>query len=120
MNRPRDWTLGAVVAEQQVDERTHLLVVRPHASITACRDLERRLLGLFLAGNTTLIVNLLAGSDPSGAMRTTLLRSHRKISHRNGRLLVTVEDPNLGRRLEAAGLDLADLDPGEAIAASGL
>jgi hypothetical protein len=110
MADPRDWTLGAVVAEQQVDERTHLLVVRPDASVTACRELERKLIGLRLAGNTTLIVNLLAGGDPCGAMMTTLLRGHRRISSRNGRLLITVEDADVGRRLELAGIELVALD----------
>lgn len=48
------WSLGAVLAERAVDERTHLLVIRADVGLPAALALGRRLLGLRLAGYTTL------------------------------------------------------------------
>jgi anti-anti-sigma regulatory factor len=101
------WTLGAVLEEHPVDELTQLLVVRPDAPESACRDLERRLLGHRLAGRTTVLVDLAGAERLSGAMIASLRRSQLKLGSRNGRLVVSAERPELARALEAAGLEVA-------------
>lgn len=107
----RPWTLGAVEAECAVDPYTHVLLVRPEASATAARELERRLLGLRLAGRFTLIVHIVSGEHLSRATLDGLVRARRKLEARNGRLVVDADQPEVRQALACAGLELIDLEP---------
>ena len=111
----REWSLGAVLAEADVDRLTRLLVVRPAPSPSACRELERRLLEYRLSGRTSMIVVIAAGDRLSGALIAALARAERRIGSRNGRLTVTAEGDESRRALECAGLEVIDLDGDERI-----
>ena len=65
----REWSLGAVLAEREVDERTWLMAVRADAGLGASLALGRRLLGLRLAGYTTIVVDL--GTPTASRMRSS-------------------------------------------------
>lgn len=103
------WSLGAVLAEREVDDRTWLAVVRADAGLGAALALGRRLLGLRLAGYTTIVVDLGNGEHVTGAMLAVLLKTHRKLEQRDGCLAVVAESPAARSMLARAGLECADL-----------
>lgn len=108
----RDWTLGAVLAQREVDEHTCVLVIRADAGLPASLAFGRRLLGLRLAGFTTIVVDLGEADTVADVMVATLMRSRRKLASRDGRLVVAADRPAVRRVLEGAGLEVAsDLDP---------
>jgi anti-anti-sigma regulatory factor len=104
----RHWSLGAVLAERTIDPRTYLLVVRTDAGLAAALDLRRRLLGLQLAGHTTLLVDLEGGHPVSGAILGALMRARRQLAVRDGRLIVASEDAAVRAAVEQVGLELVD------------
>jgi anti-anti-sigma regulatory factor len=103
------WSLGAVLAEREVDDRTCLVVVRADAGLAAALALGSRLLGLHLAGYSTIVVNLQNGEHVTGAVLAVLLRSRRKLAPRDGSLTVAAESPEVRRALERVGLEVADI-----------
>jgi anti-anti-sigma regulatory factor len=107
--RDSAWSLGAVLAEREVDERTWLVVVRADAGLGAALALGRRLLGLRLAGYTSIVVDLQNGEHVTGAVLAVLLQSRRKVELRDGRLAVVAESPGVRSTLARAGLEVADL-----------
>jgi anti-anti-sigma regulatory factor len=102
------WSLGAVRAEREVDDRTWLVVVRADAGLGAALALGQRLLGLRLAGYTTVVVDLGKGEHVTGAVLAVLLQSRRKLELRDGRLAVVAESPGVRSTLARAGLEVAD------------
>jgi anti-anti-sigma regulatory factor len=107
--RDSAWSLGAVLAEREVDERTWLVSVRADAGLGAALALGRRLLGLHLAGYTTLVVDLRNAEDVTGAVLAVLLQSRRKLGRRDGRLAVVAESPGVRSTLARTGLEVVDL-----------
>jgi hypothetical protein len=53
-----DWSLGAVLAEREIDERTCLLLIRADVALGPSLAFERRVLGLRLVGFTTIAVDV--------------------------------------------------------------
>jgi hypothetical protein len=102
-------SLGAVLAEREVDEHTWLLVVRAHAGLAAALAVGRKLIRLRMAGYTTIVVNLVDGERVSDPLLATLLEWRRKLELRDGRLVVAAEHPAARAKLERAGLELAEL-----------
>ena len=98
------WSLGAVLAEREIDKRTWLVVIRADAGLGAALALGRRLLGLRLAGYTTIVVDLRNGEHVAGAVLAVLLQSRRKLDQRDGRLVVSAENPGARSMLARAGL----------------
>lgn len=107
--RDSAWSLGAVLAEREVDDRTWFLVARADAGLGAALALGRRLLGLRLAGYSTLVVEVTHGKHVTGAMLAVLLQSRRKLEQRDGRLVVAAESPGIRSTLARAGLEVVDL-----------
>ena len=103
-----EWSIGAVLAERPIDPRTHLLVVRANAGPAAARDLRRRLLGLRLAGRTTVLVDLEGAYGASDAILAALTQAHRQLSARAGRLVVASENVALRDDAERACLQVVD------------
>jgi anti-anti-sigma regulatory factor len=102
----RQWQLGAILAERSVDPLTYVLVARADAGAGAARGLARRLLGLRLAGYTTLIVDLVGGEHASGAMLAALLLAQRKLRLRDARLVLTAPEPDSRDELRRSGLEV--------------
>ena len=107
---PRDWSLGAVLAEREVDAQTSVLVVRADAGPAAALELRRRLLGLVMSGHTTVIVDLNGADRVTDAILAALMQGRRKLkASRGGRLVVTADDPSLRNVLERLGFELDGL-----------
>jgi hypothetical protein len=104
----REWSLGAVLAEREIDERTWLIAVRADAGLGASLELSRRLMGLRLAGFTTIVVDLGDADRVTDAVVAALMRCHRKLAVRDGRMVVAAERPAVQRALIRAGLEIAD------------
>jgi hypothetical protein len=107
--RDRAWSLGAVLAESEVDDSVCLLIVRPDVSLGAALALGRRVLGLRLAGYTTIVIELAAGRQVAPALVAVLLNTSRKIERRDGRLVIATEDPAVRLSLARAGLEVSEL-----------
>lgn len=105
----REWSLGAVLAEREVGEHTWLLVVRADAGLGASLALARRLLGLRLAGYTTIVVDLGDADRVADAMLAALMRCRRKLALRDGRMVVAAERPAVRQAVARAGLEVADV-----------
>jgi hypothetical protein len=103
------WSLGAVLAEREVDEHTWLLVVRADAGLPPSLAVGRKLTRLRMAGYTTIVVNLVDGDRLSDPLLATLLEWRRKLELRDGRLVIAAEHPAARAKLGRAGLELADL-----------
>jgi len=104
----REWSLGAVLAEREIDERTYVLVVRADAGLGASLALARRLLGLRLAGITTIVVDLGEADHVTDAVLAALMRCRRKLVDRDGRLVVSAERPTVRQALVRSGLEVAE------------
>jgi anti-anti-sigma factor len=103
------WSLGAVLAEREIDDRTHLLVIRADIGLGAALALGHRLLGLRLAGYTTIVVDLADGDHVAAAVLAVLIQSRRKLELRAGRLVLVAENPAVRQTLARAGLEVADM-----------
>lgn len=85
-HRPREWSLGAVLAEREVDPQTSVLVV---------------------SGHTTVIVDLNGADRVTDAILAALMQGRRKLNGaRGGRLVVAADDPSLRNVLERLGFEL--------------
>ena len=104
----RDWSLGAVLAEREIDEHTWLVVARADVGLGASLAFGRRLLGLRLAGFTTIVVALGDTDSVAAVMVAALMRSRRKLAARDGRLVVTADRPAVRRALARAGHEVVD------------
>ena len=107
--RDSAWSLGAVLAEREVDSRTWFVVIRADAGLGAALALGRRLVGLRLAGYTTIVVDLRNGEHVAGAVLAVLLQSRRKLELRDARLVVIAESPGVRSTLARAGLEVTEL-----------
>jgi anti-anti-sigma regulatory factor len=106
-------SFGAVLAERPIDEGTYLLVVRANAGLAAAIDLRRRLLRLKLAGHTTVLVDLVGAHGVSAAILATLMQARRRLSTRDGRLVVASGDGAVRAAAERAGLEVVEGLEGE-------
>lgn len=104
----RDRSLGAVLAEREIDEHTRLVLIRADVAVGPSLTFERRLLGLRLAGFTTIIVDLGDAGHATDAVVAALMRCRRKLAARDGRLVVVAERPAVRRALARVGLEVAD------------
>jgi anti-anti-sigma regulatory factor len=98
-----------VLAEREVDDRTWLVVIRTDVGLGAALALGRRLLGLRLAGYTSVVVDLGKGEHVTGAVLAVLLQSRRKLELREGRLAIVAESPGVRSTLARAGLEVIEL-----------
>ena len=103
-----EWSIGAVLAERPIDPHTYLLVVRANAGLAAALDLRRRLLGLRLAGHTTLLVDLEGAHAASDAILAALMQASRLLASRDGRLVVVSENATVRDAAERAGLEVVE------------
>jgi hypothetical protein len=103
------WSLGAVLAESEVDERTYLLVLRPEVGRGAVLAVGWKILGLCLAGYTTIVAELAAGERVSGPLLAVLVNCGRKLERRNGRLVVSAAQQSALETLARAGLEVSEL-----------
>jgi hypothetical protein len=101
----REWSLGAVLAEREVDSRTAVLVVRADAGPVAALELRRRLLGLAMSGHTTVIAAMDSADSVTDAVLAALMQGRRKLTSRGGRLVVTADDASLRLRLARLGFE---------------
>jgi hypothetical protein len=104
----RKWSLGAVLAEREIDKQTWLVAVRADAGLGASLALSRRMLGLRLAGFTTIVVDLGDADRVTDAVVAALMRCRRKLALRDGRLVVAAGCLDVQRALVRAGLEVAD------------
>jgi hypothetical protein len=104
----REWSLGAVLAEREIDERTWLMAIRADSGLGASLALGRRLLGLRPAGFTTIIVDLGDADRVTDAILAALMRCRRKLIARDGRLVAAARRSTVQRALSRAGLEVAD------------
>lgn len=102
----REWSLGAVLAEREVDPRTSVLVVRADAGAVAAMELRRRLIGLSVPGDTTVIVDLNGADHVTDAVLAALMQGRRTLVARGGRLVLAASDASLQKALERLGFDL--------------
>ena len=103
-----DWSLGAVLAECEIDERTCLLRIRADVALGPSLAFERRVLGLRLVGFTTIVVDVGDGGHVTDVILAALMRCRRKLAARDGRLVVMAARPAVRRALVRAGLEVAE------------
>jgi anti-anti-sigma regulatory factor len=103
-----DWSLGAVLAEREIDEHTWLVVIRADVGLGASLAFARRLLGLRLAGFTTIVVDVGDTDHVTDVLVAALMRCRRKLAARDGRLVVAADHAAVRRALARAGLEVAD------------
>jgi len=101
------WSLGAVLAEREMDEDTILLLCRADAGITATLALRWRLTQLALGGYRTLIVDLGDAHEVGDTTIAVLVGTRRIVEQHGAQLVVAAEQPSVEEVITRAGLELA-------------
>src|SRR5687768_7850225 len=104
----RGWSVEAVLAEREIDKRTIVVEVHADAGLGASLALSRRLLGLRIAGFSTMIVAIGDANRVTDPVVATVMRCRRKLGVREGRLVAAAGQVAGQRTLAVAGLEVAD------------
>jgi hypothetical protein len=73
-----EWSVGAVLAEREIDPQTYLLVVRADAGLAASLDLRRGLLGVRLTRHSTVLVDFEGAGGISAPIQAALMYARRR------------------------------------------
>jgi anti-sigma B factor antagonist len=92
------------LAEETVDERTHILIPRGEVDVLTAPQLGSRLLGLADAGKTLMVVDLSKVTFMDSTGLGVLLDALRQLAIRHGRLALVCPTERILRPFQVSGL----------------
>src|SRR4051812_1760521 len=110
--------------DEQVDESTHVVAVRGEIDIFTAPEFKERITGAIDAGRDLVVVDLGGTSFIDSSSLGVLISAHRRLSGRDGRLVIACDVPAVLNTFKITGLDavleiVATRDEGLATARGG-
>src|SRR3954471_19475982 len=91
--------------DEQVDESTHVVAVRGEIDIFTAPEFKERITGAIDAGRDLVVVDLGATSFIDSSSLGVLISAHRRLSGRDGRLVIACDVPAVLNTFKITGLD---------------
>jgi anti-sigma B factor antagonist len=91
--------------DEPVDETTHVVAVRGEIDIFTAPEFKSLIAGAIEAGRDRVIVDLAAATFIDSSSLGVLISAHRRLSLRDGRLIVACDVPEVRKTFTITGLD---------------
>src|SRR3954447_20272305 len=91
--------------DEQVDESTHVVAVRGEIDIFTAPEFKERITGAIDAGRDLVVVDLGGTSFIDSSSLGVLISAHRRLSGRDGRLVIACDVPAVLNTFKITGLD---------------
>src|SRR3954471_21298504 len=91
--------------DEQVDESTHVVAVRGEIDIFTAPEFKERITGAIDAGRDLVVVDLGATTFIDSSSLGVLISAHRRLSGRDGRLVIACDVPAVLNTFKITGLD---------------
>jgi anti-sigma B factor antagonist len=91
--------------DEQVDDTTHVVAVRGEIDLFTAPEFKERINGAIDAGRNAVVVDLTATSFIDSSSLGVLISAHRRLSGRDGRLLIACDVPAVLNTFKITGLD---------------
>ena len=91
--------------DDQVDEATHVVAVRGEIDIFTAPEFKQRISAAIDAGRDLVVVDLGGTTFIDSSSLGVLISAHRRLSARNGRLVVACDMPAVANTFKITGLD---------------
>jgi anti-sigma B factor antagonist len=91
--------------DEQVDETTHVVAVRGEIDIFTAPEFKERITGAIDAGRDLVVVDLGETSFIDSSSLGVLISAHRRLSGRDGRLVIACDVPAVLNTFKITGLD---------------
>jgi anti-sigma B factor antagonist len=91
--------------EEPVDDTTHVVAVRGEVDIFTAPEFKSLIGGAIEAGRDTVIVDLAEATFIDSSSLGVLISAHRRLSLRDGRLIIACDVPEVRKTFTITGLD---------------
>src|SRR3954469_586333 len=91
--------------DEQIDARTHVVSVRGEVDIFTAPEFKARINDAIEAGRDLVIVDLGEASFIDSSSLGVLIAAHRRLSQRDGRLVIATDVPAVLNTFKITGLD---------------
>src|SRR3954468_1725 len=91
--------------DEQVDDATHVVAVRGEIDIFTAPEFKERITSAIDAGRDLVVVDLGATTFIDSSSLGVLISAHRRLSGRDGRLIVACDVPAVTNTFKITGLD---------------
>jgi anti-sigma B factor antagonist len=92
-------------ADEQVDESTHLVVVQGEIDIFTAPEFKARIGGAIDDGRTLVVVDIRGTTFIDSSSLGVLIAAHRRLTGREGRLVIVCDVPAVLNTFKITGLD---------------
>lgn len=93
------------LSTEALDDHSQLVIVSGEVDLFTAPELKQRLLDAIDAGSQRLVVDLTETTFIDSSGLGTLIGARRRLSEREGRLIVVSTNPAIDRTMELTGLD---------------
>ena len=91
--------------DEQVDDSTHLVAVRGEIDLFTAPEFKQRINGAIDAGRAAVVVDLTGATFIDSSSLGVLISAHRRLTGRDGRLVVACDVPAVLNTFKITGLD---------------
>jgi anti-sigma B factor antagonist len=91
--------------DEQVDDATHVVAVRGEIDLFTAPEFKERINAAIDAGRDAVVVDLTATTFIDSSSLGILISAHRRLSARNGRLVIACDVPAVLNTFKITGLD---------------
>ena len=98
-------TLDARIDSARIGRGVHVVALGGEIDLHTAPRLDEELFGAIGDGAERLLVDLGGATFVDSTVLGVLLRAHRRLDDRGGRLVIVSDDPRILRTLELTGLD---------------
>jgi anti-sigma B factor antagonist len=92
-------------SDEQVDDTTHIVSVTGEVDIFTAPEFKARIAAAIEAGRDIVIVDLSAATFIDSSSLGVLIAAHRRLSQRDGRLVIATDVPAVLNTFKITGLD---------------
>lgn len=92
-------------ADVEVDDTTHVIAVRGEVDIFTAPEFKARITDAIDAGRDVVVIDLAEATFIDSSSLGVLISAHRRLSQREGRLIVACDVPAVRNTFRITGLD---------------